>query len=120
MTAHECGSPTSTQPAWTDRRPEPADSALAPEGSATAMNAATAVTAIQRLGKGRSMTEITRFKGLGEISPDEFGVFIGENIRLLQVTVDTMRNVPELLNFYMGDNTPARREHIMNNLDATV
>ncbi len=76
--------------------------------------------AIQRLGKGRSMPEITRFKGLGEISPDEFGVFIGENIRLLQVTVDTMRNVPELLNFYMGENTPARREHIMKNLDATL
>jgi topoisomerase IV subunit B len=60
--------------------------------------------------------EITRFKGLGEISPDEFGQFIGEDIRLVSVTVDHMRNIPEMLNFYMGKNTPARRKHIMDNL----
>ena len=60
--------------------------------------------------------EITRFKGLGEISPNEFGPFIGENIKLLNVTVDHMRNVPEILNFYMGNNTPERRDHIMANL----
>ena len=61
--------------------------------------------------------EITRFKGLGEISPDDFGEFIGENIRLLPVTLDHMKNVPELLEFYMGTNTPQRREYIMNNLE---
>lgn len=60
--------------------------------------------------------EITRFKGLGEISPDEFGQFIGEDIRLVSVTVDHMRDVPEMLNFYMGKNTPERKEHIMDNL----
>jgi len=48
--------------------------------------------------------EITRFKGLGEISPDEFGQFIGDDIRLINVTVDHMRNIPEMLDFYMGKN----------------
>ena len=61
--------------------------------------------------------EITRFKGLGEISPDDFGEFIGENMRLSPVTLDNMRDVPELLKFYMGENTPVRREYIMNNLE---
>ena len=65
---------------------------------------------------GRKSVEITRFKGLGEISPDEFGQFIGKEIRLISVTVDHMRNIPEMLNFYMGKNTPARRKHIMENL----
>jgi DNA gyrase/topoisomerase IV subunit B len=60
--------------------------------------------------------EITRFKGLGEISPDEFGQFIGDDIRLINVTVDHMRNIPEMLEFYMGKNTPARKTHIMENL----
>ena len=60
--------------------------------------------------------EITRFKGLGEISPDEFGQFIGDDIRLINVTVDHMRNIPEMLDFYMGKNTPARKTHIMENL----
>ncbi|MDD5277912.1 MAG: hypothetical protein PHR16_17800, partial [Methylovulum sp.] len=62
--------------------------------------------------------EITRFKGLGEISPDEFGAFIGKEIRLLSVTIDHMRNIPEMLEFFMGDNskTPERRELIMNKL----
>ena len=60
--------------------------------------------------------EVTRFKGLGEISPAEFGQFIGPDIRLLPVTVDTMREVPELLKFFMGKNTPNRRQYIMNNL----
>ncbi len=64
-------------------------------------------------GKG---VEITRFKGLGEISPNEFGQFIGEDIRLQGVTVDHMRGIPEMLEFYMGKNTPDRREHIMGNL----
>jgi topoisomerase-4 subunit B len=61
--------------------------------------------------------EITRFKGLGEISPKEFGQFIGSDIRLSKVTVDHMRDVPQMLRFYMGDNTPERRDYIMNNLE---
>jgi DNA gyrase/topoisomerase IV subunit B len=72
--------------------------------------------AIEKLKSGRSGVEITRFKGLGEISPDEFGQFIGEDIRLQNVTIDHMRNIAEMLNFYMGKNTPNRRDHIMNNL----
>ena len=65
---------------------------------------------------GKANLEVTRFKGLGEISPDEFGPFIGEDIRLESVSIDHMRNVPEMLEFYMGKNTPDRREHIMTNL----
>lgn len=60
--------------------------------------------------------EVTRFKGLGEISPKEFGQFIGENIRLVSVDVQTLKGVPEILAFYMGANTPTRREFIMDNL----
>ncbi len=60
--------------------------------------------------------EITRFKGLGEISPNEFGQFIGEKMRLINVTVDKIHEVPEILNFFMGQNTPQRREYIINNL----
>lgn len=70
--------------------------------------------AIKELGE-RGL-EITRFKGLGEISPSEFGQFVGEDIRLTSVTVDHMRNIPEILEFYMGDNTPERRNYIMENL----
>jgi topoisomerase-4 subunit B len=59
--------------------------------------------------------EITRFKGLGEISPDEFGEFIGENIRLQPVLLhDT--NLHKILEFYMGKNTPTRQEFIIDNL----
>lgn len=65
---------------------------------------------------GHKSIEITRFKGLGEISPNEFGQFIGEDIRLVSVTVDHMRDVPEMLNFFMGKNTPERKKHIMMNL----
>jgi len=63
-----------------------------------------------------SSVEITRFKGLGEISPKEFGQFIGEDIRLVPVSVNTLKQVPQVLNFYMGKNTPERREYIMKNL----
>ncbi len=70
--------------------------------------------AVEELG-GRGI-EITRFKGLGEISPDEFGQFIGDDIRLASVTVDHMRDVPEILEFYMGRNTPERKNYIMENL----
>jgi topoisomerase-4 subunit B len=67
----------------------------------------------QRLGK---KPEITRFKGLGEISPKEFGQFIGPDIRLTQVRIDRLREVPEILDFFMGSNTPERRTFIMENL----
>jgi topoisomerase-4 subunit B len=60
--------------------------------------------------------EITRFKGLGEISPDEFVHFIGEDIRLDPVMLDKDMSIEELLSFYMGKNTPTRQEFIINNL----
>ncbi len=72
--------------------------------------------AIAKLGGLNRGVEVTRFKGLGEISPNEFGQFIGEDIKLVSVTVDHMRNVPEMLNFYMGKNTQDRKKHIMENL----
>jgi len=59
--------------------------------------------------------EITRFKGLGEISPDEFGEFIGENIRLQPVLLHDS-NLHKILEFYMGKNTPTRQEFIIENL----
>lgn len=60
--------------------------------------------------------EITRFKGLGEISPDEFKHFIGESIRLDPVMLDKATTIETLLEFYMGKNTPDRQEFIINNL----
>ncbi len=63
-----------------------------------------------------SGAEITRFKGLGEISPKEFGQFIGEDIRLVKVSVKSMKDIPETLEFFMGKNTPKRRSFIMENL----
>ncbi|MFA6334207.1 MAG: DNA topoisomerase IV subunit B [Bacteroidales bacterium] len=69
--------------------------------------------AIKKLG---SNPEITRFKGLGEISPDEFKYFIGENIRLDKVRLGNDDNIPELLEFYMGKNTPDRQHFIRTNL----
>ncbi len=60
--------------------------------------------------------EITRFKGLGEISPDEFKGFIGPEIRLDPVTLDAHSPIRELLTFYMGKNTPERQNFIINNL----
>jgi len=60
--------------------------------------------------------EITRFKGLGEISPDEFVHFIGEDIRLDPVMLDKEMPIEELLSFYMGKNTPTRQEFIIDNL----
>ena len=67
-------------------------------------------------GKSKKMVEITRFKGLGEISPSEFKQFIGDDMRLKQVTIDSLSEIPKLLSFYMGKNTPDRREYIMDNL----
>ena len=60
--------------------------------------------------------EITRFKGLGEISPDEFKHFIGDDIRLDPVMLDKDMSIEELLSFYMGKNTPNRQEFIIDNL----
>jgi len=60
--------------------------------------------------------EITRFKGLGEISPDEFVHFIGNDIRLDPVMLDKSMSIEELLSFYMGKNTPDRQEFIIDNL----
>jgi len=60
--------------------------------------------------------EITRFKGLGEISPNEFQFFIGEDIRLDPVMMDKHTSVEQLLSFYMGKNTPDRQEFIIKNL----
>ena len=69
--------------------------------------------AIEKLGV---KSEITRFKGLGEISPDEFKYFIGEDIRLDPVMLDDNFSIEDLLSFYMGKNTPKRQEFIINNL----
>lgn len=73
--------------------------------------------AIKKLG---SNTEVTRFKGLGEISPDEFRGFIGENIKLERVRLSNDDNIPELLEFYMGKNTPDRQGFIRANLRQDV
>ncbi|MEZ2414183.1 DNA topoisomerase IV subunit B [Muriicola sp. E247] len=64
--------------------------------------------------------EITRFKGLGEISPDEFKHFIGDDIRLEPVMLDKALSIEELLQFYMGKNTPNRQKFIINNLKVEV
>jgi topoisomerase-4 subunit B len=60
--------------------------------------------------------EVTRFKGLGEISPAEFKHFIGPRMRLTPVRLANRRSVPAILGFYMGRNTPERRQYIMNHL----
>ena len=70
-------------------------------------------TAIKDLGPD---PEITRFKGLGEISPEEFAHFIGPDIRLEQVTLHKNDQVEKLLDYYMGKNTPDRQNFIINNL----
>ena len=64
--------------------------------------------------------EITRFKGLGEISPDEFKHFIGDDIRLEPVMLDKTMSIEELLKFYMGKNTPDRQEFIIENLKVEI
>ncbi len=69
--------------------------------------------AIQKL---TGKPEITRFKGLGEISPDEFQYFIGDNIRLDPVMLDKEQSIESMLEFYMGKNTPNRQEFIIDNL----
>ena len=64
--------------------------------------------------------EITRFKGLGEISPDEFKHFIGQDMRLDPVMMDKAMNIEKLLDFYMGNNTPDRQDFIIKNLKYEV
>ncbi len=68
------------------------------------------------INKLRGKPEITRFKGLGEISPDEFKYFIGEDIRLDPVMIDKDTGIEDLLKFYMGKNTSDRQEFIIDNL----
>ena len=71
------------------------------------------VAAINELGPD---PEITRFKGLGEISPDEFAHFIGPDMRLEQVTLHKNDQVAKLLEYYMGKNTMERQNFIIDNL----
>jgi len=71
------------------------------------------IEAINKLGKS---AEITRFKGLGEISPNEFKYFIGEDMRLDPVIVGSDSKIEDILKYYMGKNTPERQEFIINNL----
>ena len=64
--------------------------------------------------------EVTRFKGLGEISPDEFGFMIGKDMRLDPVRMEEGKSLKEMLTFYMGKNTPDRQGFIIENLRADV
>jgi len=69
--------------------------------------------AMRKLGKN---PEITRFKGLGEISPEEFGKFIGDNIRLEPVILHAETSIQKILSYFMGKNTPERQNFIIDNL----
>jgi DNA gyrase/topoisomerase IV subunit B len=73
--------------------------------------------AAAKLGKS---CEITRFKGLGEISPKEFAQFIGKGMKLSQVEYAPKPDVANILSFYMGKNTPERKDYIMGNLVVAV
>jgi topoisomerase IV subunit B len=73
--------------------------------------------AVMKLG---SKPEITRFKGLGEISPEEFGNFIGEDIRLQPVMLLPEVHIQQLLEYYMGKNSPSRQEFIIDNLKLRI
>ncbi|MBS4164342.1 DNA topoisomerase 4 subunit B [Candidatus Protochlamydia amoebophila] len=66
--------------------------------------------------KLKKQVEVTRFKGLGEISPSEFKQFIGKDIRLIPVTIHSFSDIKSTLQFYMGKNTPERKQFIMQNL----
>ena len=74
-------------------------------------------SAINKIGRG---AEITRFKGLGEISPDEFKGFIGEDMRLEVVRLTNEDKISDLIEFYMGNNTPVRQKFIRTNLRSEV
>ncbi|MAZ54726.1 MAG: DNA topoisomerase IV [Flavobacteriales bacterium] len=71
------------------------------------------VNSLEKLGK---TSELTRFKGLGEISPNEFKHFIGKDIRLEPVIIGKKMSIEDMLSFYMGKNTPDRQEFIIENL----
>ena len=73
--------------------------------------------ALKKLGRG---AEITRFKGLGEISPDEFKGFIGEDMRLEVVRLTNEDKISDLIEFYMGNNTPVRQKFIRTNLRSDI
>jgi topoisomerase-4 subunit B len=75
-----------------------------------------AVARLKGRGASEKKVEMTRFKGLGEISPREFKQFIGPDIRLQQVQIDTISEISRVLTFYMGKNTPERRQYIMDHL----
>ncbi len=75
------------------------------------------VDAIKKLG---GKPEITRFKGLGEISPDEFAQFIGPNMRKTLMRLEQGDHIQQLLEYYMGKNTPDRQEFIINNLKVEI
>jgi topoisomerase-4 subunit B len=68
----------------------------------------------------RGKAEITRFKGLGEISPGEFGAFIGDDIRLELVQLHEDTNIEAILEYYMGKNTPERQDFIIENLKVEI
>jgi topoisomerase-4 subunit B len=75
-----------------------------------------AITALKAKSKADRAVETTRFKGLGEISPPEFKQFIGADMRLRQVRLDRLSEVSRVLKFYMGKNTPERKQYIMDHL----
>jgi topoisomerase-4 subunit B len=70
--------------------------------------------------KKHGNVEITRFKGLGEMNPEEFGLFIGEDMRLDSITMPQDASLNKMLEYYMGKNTPVRQNYIMENLRAEV
>ncbi len=70
--------------------------------------------------KLRGKPEITRFKGLGEISPDEFGAFIGDDIRLEPVLIQDNSSIDDILEYYMGKNTQQRQDFIIENLRVEI
>ncbi len=75
-----------------------------------------AIEVLSEKGKKKASLEITRFKGLGELSPNEFKQFIGKDIRLIPVLVGSLADIKPTLEFYMGKNTPERKQFIMENL----
>lgn len=79
-----------------------------------------AMTKLQGRAKNKSNVEITRFKGLGEISPKEFKQFIADDIRLISVGLDSISEVNKVLAYFMGKNTPERKQYIMDNLVVNI
>jgi len=75
-----------------------------------------AIKSLKGKGSSEKSVEITRFKGLGEISPPEFKQFIGPKMKLKQIRIDSLSEVSKVLQFYMGKNTPERKQYIMDHL----